>query len=172
MLARVCLSAVLSKGASVMIKTLCLLIVILGPSAAAQESGVRYLNPQGLAKPTGYTHLVIAPDGRTVYIAGQVAFDSTGKVVGPGDFALQADQVFKNLQLALRSVNGSLADLVKTTTFITDTKHVAALREVRTRYLSKAQPPANTLVAVSSLARPELMIEIEAVAVLRSIVRQ
>jgi len=65
-----------------------------------------------------------------------------------------------------------MADLVKTTTFVTDIKHVPALRDIRARYLDKTQPPANTLVAVSSLARAELMIEIEGVAVLHSIVRQ
>lgn len=149
---------------------MCLLLALLPGGAAAQGTGTRYLNPAGLVKPTGYTHLVIAPDGRTFYIAGQVAFDSTGKVVGEGDFAAQADQVYRNLERALKSVGGSLADLVKTTTFITDIKHVAALREVRGRYLGK-QPPANTLVAVSSLARPELLIEIEGVAILGSIVR-
>ena len=149
-----------------------LLLALLPCAVAAQGSGTRYLNPKGLVKPTGYTHLVIAPDGRTVYIAGQVAFDSTGKIVGEGDFAAQAKQVFRNLQHALESVGGSTADLVKTTTFITDVKHVPALRDIRARYLAKARPPANTLVAVSGLARPELLIEIEGVAVLGSIVRQ
>ena len=148
------------------------LLALLPCVAAAQGAGTRYINPKGLVKPTGYTHLVIAPDGRTVYIAGQVAFDSTGKVVGEGDFAAQAEQVFRNLKQALESVGGSMADLVKTTTYITDIKHVPALRDVRGRYLAKTQPPANTLVAVSSLARPELLIEIEGVAVLGSIVRQ
>jgi enamine deaminase RidA (YjgF/YER057c/UK114 family) len=149
-----------------------LLLALLSGAAAAQGTATRYINPKGLVKPTGYTHLVIAPDGRTVYIAGQVAVDSGGKVVGAGDFSAQAEQVFRNLQVALESVGGSMADLVKTTTFITDIKHLAALREVRTRYLAKTQPPANTLVAVTSLARAELLIEIEGVAVLRSIVRQ
>jgi 2-iminobutanoate/2-iminopropanoate deaminase len=148
-----------------------LLLALLPYAAAAQGTSTRYINPKGLVKPTGYTHLVIAPDGRTVYIAGQVAFDSAGKVVGGADFAAQAEQVFRNLQRALESVGGSMADLVKTTTFITDIKHVPALRDVRTRYLAKTQPPANTLVVVSSLARAELLIEIEGVAVLGSIVR-
>jgi enamine deaminase RidA (YjgF/YER057c/UK114 family) len=156
-----------------MTKRIGLLLLALLPSAAlAQESSSRFVNPPGLTKPTGYTHLVIAPDGRTVYIAGQVAFDSTGSVVGAGNFAVQAEQVFKNLQRALLSVNGSMSDLVKTTTFVTDIKNVAALRDIRNRHLSKTQPPANTLIVVASLARPELMIEIEGVAVLRSIVRQ
>ena len=149
-----------------------LLLALLPSVGAAQGTGTRYINPQSLAKPTGYTHLVIAPDGRTVYIAGQVAFDSTGKVVGTGDFAAQAERVYRNLQRALESVGGSMADLVKTTTFITDIRHLATLREVRARHIAKTQPPANTLVAVSSLARPELLIEIEGVAVLRSIIRQ
>ncbi len=148
-----------------------LLLALLPGMASAQGTGTRYLNPKGLVTPTGYTHLVVAPDGRTVYIAGQVALDSAGKVVGEGDFAAQADQVFRNLERALKSVGGSMADLVKTTTFITEIKHVPALRDVRARYLSKTQPPANTLVAVSSLARAELLIEIEGVAILGSIVR-
>lgn len=148
-----------------------LFLALLPGLATAQGTGTRYLNPAGLVKPTGYSHIVIAPDGRTVYIAGQVAFDSTGKVVGEGDFAAQAEQVFRNLDRALKSVGGSMGDLVKTTTFITDIKYVPALRDVRARYLSKTQPPANTLVAVSSLARAELLIEIEGVAILGSIVR-
>lgn len=148
-----------------------LLLALLPSAATAQATATRYLNPKGLVTPTGYTHLVIAPDGRTVYIAGQVAFDSTGKIVGDGDFAAQAEQVYRNLQRALESVGGTMADLVKTTTFVTDIKNVATLREVRTRHLARSQPPANTLVAVTSLARPELLIEIEGVAVLGSIVR-
>jgi enamine deaminase RidA (YjgF/YER057c/UK114 family) len=150
-----------------------LLMPVLFPgSGFAQGSSTRYVNPPALVKPTGYTHLVIAPDGRTVYIAGQVAFDSTGAIVGEGDFTAQAEQVYTNLERALRSVGGSMTDLVKTTTFITDIKNLPSLREVRARRLSKTQPPANTLLQVSSLARPELLIEIEGIAVLGGIVRQ
>ncbi len=149
-----------------------LLLVSLPCVGLAQGSSTRYVNPQSLVKPTGYTHVVIAPDGRTVYIAGQVAFDSTGAVVGEGDFTAQAEQVYRNLERALQSVGGTMADLVKTTTFITDIKNLPSLREVRSRRLSKTQPPANTLLQVSSLARPELLIEVEAVAVLNRIIRQ
>jgi enamine deaminase RidA (YjgF/YER057c/UK114 family) len=149
-----------------------LLLLSLPCVGLAQGSSTRYVNPQSLVKPTGYTHVVIAPDGRTVYIAGQVAFDSTGAVVGEGDFTAQAEQVYRNLERALQSVGGTMADLVKTTTFITDIKNLPSLREVRSRRLSKTQPPANTLLQVSSLARPDLLIEIEAVAVLNRIIRQ
>ena len=136
-------------------------------SARAQEAEARFINPPGLTTPSGYTHVVVAPDGRTVYIAGQVAFDSTGRVVGIGDFLAQVEQVFANLRRALASVGGSFADLVKTTTYVIDLGQVTAVREIRARYLDPAHPPANTLIPVSALARPELMVEIEAVAVLR-----
>ena len=127
----------------------------------------RYINPPGLSKPTGYTHVIVAADGRTVYIAGQVAFDSTGAVVGAGDFHAQAERVFQNLRIALQSVGATFSDVVKTTTFLTDVKNVPALREVRGKYLDSARLPTSTAVVVASLVRPELMLEVEAVAVLR-----
>lgn len=148
-----------------------LTVLVVLPTTGAAQGGSRYLNPPTLVKPNGYTHVVVAPDARTVYVAGQVAFDSTGQLVGGSDFQAQADQVFQNLRRALSSVGGSLDDVVKTTTFVTDQKNVEKLREIRLKYLDKAHPPANTLVVVSSLARPNLLIEIEAVAVLSGVVR-
>jgi len=134
----------------------------------AQAPVARFINPSGLVRPTGYTHVVVSADGRTAYIAGQVAFDSAGTVVGPGDFEAQAERVFANLRIALASVGASLGDILKTTTYITDLKHVAALREIRSRHFAPAHPPASTLVQVASLARPELLLEIDAVAELRA----
>ena len=149
-----------------------ILMAALFPSLSyAQAQGPRFINPHGLVKPYGYTHVVVAPDGRTVYVAGQVALDSTGKLVGAGDFKAQAEQVFRNLNRAMESVGGSLADVIKTTTYVTDFKNVAALREIRGKYLAGGHPPANTLLVVSSLARAELLLEIEAVAVLGQAVR-
>jgi enamine deaminase RidA (YjgF/YER057c/UK114 family) len=69
-------------------------------------------------------------------------------------------------------VGGSFSDLVKTTTLVTDLKQLGTLREVRARYLDPAHPPANTLIPVTALARPELLLEIEAVAVLPASKRQ
>lgn len=147
-------------------------VVLLGltltAGAQAQEAGNTYINPPGLVKPNGYSHVVVAADRRTVYIAGQVAFDSAGKLIGGSDFTAQAEQVFANLGRALASVGASFSDVVKSTTFVTDAKQVPTLREIRNRYLDPKRPPANTLVVVSALARPELLIEIEAIAVLRS----
>lgn len=154
------------KLSSVTLLALSLFLPAWGKTVLAQTSPVRYINPPSLVKPTGYTHVIVAPDGRTVYIAGQVAFDSTGQVVGPGDFRVQLEQVYGNLRRALASVGGSLADLVKTTTYIADLTQIGAVREIRARYLDADHPPANTLLPVASLARPELLVEIEAIAIL------
>jgi len=129
----------------------------------AQASGPQFINPPGLTRPTGYTHVVVSADGRTAYVAGQVAFDSTGAVVGVGNFQAQADQVFANLRRALASVGASFRDVMKTTTFMTDLANLPALRETRARYFDAAHPPANTLIPVTALARPDLLLEIEAV---------
>ena len=129
----------------------------------AQAPGPRFINPPGLSRPTGYTHVVVSPDGRTAYIAGQVAFDSAGQVVGGGDFRAQAAQVFANLSLALASVGAGFRDVMKTTTYLTDLANLPALREIRARHFDAAHPPASTLIPVSALARPGLLLEIEAV---------
>ena len=142
-------------------------LTLAASTARAQGGGARYINPPGLSKPTGYTHVVLAADGRTLYIAGQVAYDSTGTLVGPGDFRVQAERVFANLRLALASAGATFSDVVKMTTYITNVANVATLREIRSKHLDPARPPANTLVPVATLARPEFLLEIEAVAVLR-----
>ena len=143
-----------------------------GCAARTPALGVpRYINPPALVRPNGYTHVVVAADGRTVYIAGQVAFDSTGRVVGPGDLRAQLEQVFGNLQHALASVGATFSDVVKTTTYVTDASQAALIREVRSKYLDPPRPPANTLVPVPALARADLLVEIEAVAVLPGRVR-
>jgi enamine deaminase RidA (YjgF/YER057c/UK114 family) len=139
------------------------LLLVSGPAAQAQTPGREFINPPGLTRPTGYTHVVVSADRRTAYVAGQVAFDSTGTVVGVGDFQAQAEQVFRNLRLALASVGASFGDVVKTTVYITDLKNLPALRETRARYLDATHPPANTLIPVMTLARPDLLLEIEAV---------
>ena len=146
-------------------------IALLGivPVTAVRGQGgeARYINPPGLTKPTGYTHVVLAADGRSVYIAGQVAYDSTGSLVGAGDFRAQAERVFANLRIALASAGATFSDVVKTTTYITDVGNAAMLREIRAKYLDPARLPANSLIPVATLARPELLLEVEAVAVMR-----
>jgi 2-iminobutanoate/2-iminopropanoate deaminase len=126
---------------------------------------VKRTNPAPLSKPTGYTHVVeVTGPAKTVYIAGQIAFDKDGTIVGAGDMKAQAEQVFKNLQAALDAAGAKFSDVVKMNTFITDMSKAPAVREVRARYFGETTP-ASTLVQVAALARPELMLEIEVIAV-------
>lgn len=124
-------------------------------------------NPPTLSKPTGYTHVVeVTGPGKTIYIAGQVALDKDGNVVGAGDMKAQAEQVFKNLEAALAAGGAKFADVVKMNTYVTDMDRAPAVREVRARYFGEATP-ASTLVQVVRLARPELLLEIEVIAAVR-----
>jgi reactive intermediate/imine deaminase len=139
-------------------------IVVFGFAQSSRRQGIRYLNPSSLSVPTGYSHVVEVNSGRTIYIAGQVALDKAGNVVGKGDFAAQTTQVFENLKLALAAVGATFDNVVKINTYVTDMSQIQTLRDIRTRYYSK-NAPASTLVQIGKLAREELMIEIEAVAV-------
>ena len=127
-------------------------------------TNVQYLNPPALSAPTGYTHVVQVHGGRTIYIAGQVALDKSGNVVGKGDFGAQATQVFENLKSALAAGGATFDNLVKVTTFVTDLSQMQTLRSIRAKYYGK-NSPASTLVQITKLANDDLMIEIEAIAV-------
>ena len=126
---------------------------------------VKRTNPATLSTPTGYTHIVeVTAPNRTIYISGQIAFDKDGKVVGAGDMKAQAERVFKNLELALTAAGATFSDVVKMNSYITDMSKIQAVRDVRARYFKDATP-ASTFVQVAGLVRPELLLEIEVVAV-------
>ena len=126
---------------------------------------VKRTNPPALSTPTGYTHIVeVTGPNRTIYISGQIAFDKDGKVVGAGDMKAQAEQVFKNLETALTAAGATFTDVVKMNSYITDMSKVQAVRDVRARYFKDATP-ASTFVEVKGLVRPELLLEIEVIAV-------
>lgn len=129
---------------------------------------VRFLNPKTLAKAPGYTYVVeTTGPGRTIYIAGQLGLDLDNKLVGaPGDFRAQCAKAFENLGYALAAVGAMFKDVVKINNYLTDMTHIAAFREVRDNFLHTAAPPASTTVAISQLARPGALFEIEAIAVL------
>jgi reactive intermediate/imine deaminase len=136
-------------------------------ATAANVNGtriVKHTNPTALFKPTGYTHVVEVKGGRTLYVSGQIAVDQAGAVVGKGDLKEQTRQVFENLKSALAASGARFDHVVKITVFMTDVSEIQTFRDVRDRYFTK-DPPASSLVQVVRLSRPELMIEIEAVAV-------
>jgi len=127
-----------------------------------------FLNPKTLMQPSGYSHIAKASGGTTIYLAGQVSSDASGKLIGEGNLEAQAEQVFKNLKNGVEAAGGTLADVVKMNVYIlaeVDPGEIPKFRAVRDRYVNTAHPPASTLVVVSRLARPGWLIEIEAVAV-------
>jgi enamine deaminase RidA (YjgF/YER057c/UK114 family) len=140
---------------------------VAAPSLAQAPSDTpRFVNPPTLSAPRGYSHVAEVPPGsRLLYLAGQVALDSTGKIVGPGDFRAQAGQVFENLRRALAAGGATFRDVVKLNYYVVDAAQVPVLREVRDRYVNTAAPPASTLVEVRRLFRDDLLLEVEAVAV-------
>ena len=133
-------------------------------------SQTRFINPDALSKPPGYTHVVeVTAPGRIVYIAGQLGVDRDGKVVG--DFRQQVVQTFENLKAALGAVGGEFRHVVKFNNYLLDVAQLPIFREVRDSYLPESNRPASTTIAISGLARPGAMIEIEAVAVLPAAAR-
>jgi enamine deaminase RidA (YjgF/YER057c/UK114 family) len=125
------------------------------------------INPPELGTPPGYSQVVDVSAGRIVFIAGQTALDRDGNVVGNSDFAAQAEQVFRNLGIALAAAGCTAAHLVKLTVFLTDMDNLTRYREARNRFFASVTPPAApavTLVEVSKLVGQDFMIEIEAIA--------
>lgn len=127
----------------------------------------RFLNPETIAKPFGYTHVVEATTpGRIVYISGQLGLDRGGKIVGtPGDFEAQCVQTFENMKAALAAVGLGLQHIVKLNNYLIDMDHLPIFRTVRDRFINTAAPPASTLVAISRLAIKEALFEMEAIAI-------
>ena len=127
-----------------------------------QPEGVNVRMQQG--KPA-YSHVVtVTGPGKTIYVAGQLARDLEGNIVGPGDMRAQMEQTFKNLDACLKAAGATWADVVKTNTFVTDYAEFSKNTDVRMRYLGVASPTSTT-IQISGLAQPEAMVEIELIAV-------
>ncbi len=103
--------------------------------------------------------------GNMVYVSGQVAFNAQQEIVGVGDIKAQTKQVMENIKAVLDEEGATFDDVVKVTAFITDMGHFPQIHEVRREYFSSDSYPASTMVEVRALAHPDLLIEIEAVAI-------
>jgi reactive intermediate/imine deaminase len=115
--------------------------------------------------PYGYSQVIDAPASRIVYLSGQIPFDSDGQLVGEGDFDAQTRQVFANLTAGLEAAGVGWADVVKLSYFVRDVSSAASMRAIRDEFIDTEHPPASTLVEVSRLFRDDVLIEVEAVAV-------
>ncbi|HEY7781574.1 MAG TPA: RidA family protein [Ktedonobacterales bacterium] len=132
---------------------------------AQHEPIIRHINPATLPTSSGYTQVVTATGGTTVYISGQVALAPDGALVGADDLDAQAVQVFENLRAALAAVGATFEHVVKLTIFVLDASRAPIVRAVRDRYINTQAPPASTAVEVRRLFREDFLIEVEAVAV-------
>ena len=128
---------------------------------------IEFVNPPTLCPTIGWTHVVAATGGKTIYISGQVSVTEKGAVVGVGDMQAQVVQTFENLKNGLAAVGATFKDVVKSNLYVVGLKpdHVPIIREVRGRYFDAKNPPASTLVGVERLVHPDWLIEIEVVAV-------
>jgi enamine deaminase RidA (YjgF/YER057c/UK114 family) len=132
---------------------------------------VELINPPGLATPEAYAHLSVATGSRTVYLSGQVARDAQGRLVGEGDLAAQVEQVYENLVTALAGVGGTFDDIARLTCYVVDWRPglmpqliEGAVRVAERRGINPVRPI--TLIGVVALGEPDLLVEVEAIAVL------
>jgi reactive intermediate/imine deaminase len=133
----------------------------------SSQDSFQLLIPETMPKSVGYSQVAVATGGKIVFIAGQVAMDKSGNVVGRDDFRAQVQQVFENLKAAVEAAGGDFNDVIKLNSYFLDFSHLQEFREVRDKYINLKSPPASTAVQVSKLFRPEFLVEIEAVAVVR-----
>jgi enamine deaminase RidA (YjgF/YER057c/UK114 family) len=130
----------------------------------ATQPGLTHIPaPEGVAPGRGYTQ-VVTGSGRVVAVSGQVALNDRGGVVGIGDPAAQARQVFENLRRCLAAAGAGLGDVIKLTYFLTDVADLPAVRAVRDELLGPDRLPASTAVQVVALVSPDLLLEVEALA--------
>jgi enamine deaminase RidA (YjgF/YER057c/UK114 family) len=119
--------------------------------------------PEGVAPGVGYTQ-VVTGTGRLVAVSGQIALDEDGEVVGKGDPEAQARQVFGNLQRCLAAAGSTFGDVMKLTYYVTDVAYMPAIRAARAEFAADRPLPAGTAVQVVALVRPDLLLEVDALA--------
>ena len=128
---------------------------------------LQLINPSGLPAPAGYTHVVVATGGKTVFIAGQEPEDAQGNLVGPGDLGAQARQVFTNLGHALAAAGARPSQVAKITIYVVHHRpeYLPVVEQARVA-LFGGHKPADTFLGVEALSRPEYLIEVDAIAVI------
>lgn len=129
---------------------------------------IRFINPDALATPNGFSHVAVNATHHTVFISGQVAYNNAGQIVGEGDLGRQTAQTLENIGHALQSVGLGFEHVIKLTFFVVDLNEEAAMtiRNARKPYLLPKHLPASTMVGVASLAKEGLLLEVEAEAVI------
>ncbi len=144
---------------------LCFLLFIVANSFAQLK---QHMNPDGVNKPKTYSQVVKVNGGTMIFTSGIVANDVDGNIIGKGDLKAQVKQAFDNLKIVLAASGAEFTDVVKMTYYVVNynPEQIPMIREVRANYLPTENPPASTLVGVAALFQEDVLIEIEAVAVI------
>ena len=133
-------------------------------TVSEKQVQARFLNPETMPRPYGYSQIVEITGGRAVYISGQVPLDLNNQVVGIGDFAAQTRQAFENVRHGLEAVSLTFAHVVKLQMFLTDIKNLPAIRDIRDEFVNTSNPPASTTMQVAALFHPDVLFEVDAIA--------
>jgi len=149
-------------------KILWLPVLFICLNSMAQTKQVQLLNPAAVAAPKGYSQAAVIDlgAGKMVIISGQIPLNKQGQLVGAGDMGKQTEQVFQNIKGIVEELGGNMSNVVKLGYFITDISGLQNMRTARDKYINTAQPPASTLVQVNKLFRDDVMIEVEATAII------
>ena len=123
-------------------------------------------NPTSVFTPPSYSQAASVSGGRTIYVSGQVAFDTNGVVVGKGDLRAQVRQVYENVAASLAAAGATFDDVVKVNTYVVglDPTKAGTIRDARAPFMPKSHVAASTMVGTSSLIHPDLLLEVEVVA--------
>lgn len=148
-------------------KIIVIFLMLFACTANAQLK--QHINPDGVNKPKTYSQVVKVNGGSMIFTSGIVADDVNGNIIGKGDLKAQVKQAFENLKIVLAAAGAEFKDVVKMTYYVVNYKpeQIPMIREVRANYLPTENPPASTLVGVQSLFNADVLIEIEAVAVVK-----
>lgn len=136
--------------------------------AQLDTSIVKFINPASVSTPKGYSHASIVDLGncKMVIISGQVSLDPQGNLIGKGDFKKQTEQVFVNIKSIVTEAGGTMDHVVKLGIYLVDIAEIQTLRDVRNKFINLKNPPASTLVQVNKLFREDILIEVEATAII------
>jgi 2-iminobutanoate/2-iminopropanoate deaminase len=129
---------------------------------------VNFKNPSSVAMPKGYSHAAVIDLGncQMIVLSGQVPLDDNGNLVGQGNFEKQSEQVMLNIKNILSELGGTMDDIIRLGIYTTDVSQMQAFRDVRDKFINLQSPPTSTLVEVSKLFRGDVLIEVEATAII------
>ena len=143
--------------------------LIATPIAAVEYPVIEFLKPPGLLNVPSFSQVTTARGGKLVFVSGQVAWDEKGKTLFPGDLEAQTRKTYENLKIALAAAGATFDDVVKFTIYVKnlDTTKWKLVSKVRSEFISQDRPPASTMIGVTGLVYDELLIEIEAYALVK-----